>query len=109
MTAVLPLISPEKGTQLGFVAQGILLVVSGVYYPVSVLPGWMQALAKISPATYALDGIRDAIINGAGVSDMWPNIWPLIIIGLVSVPLGLEVFRRGERYAKRHGKLKRSG
>ena len=109
MTAVLPLISPEKGTQLGFVAQGILLVVSGVYYPVSVLPGWMQALAKISPATYALDGIRDAIVNGAGVSAMWPNIWPLIIIGVVSVPLGLEVFRRGERYAKRHGKLKRSG
>jgi len=109
MTAVLPLISPEKGTQLGFVAQGLLLVVSGVYYPVSVLPGWMQALAKISPATYALYGIRDAIINGAGVSAMWANIWPLIIIGLVSVPLGLEVFRRGERYAKRHGKLKRSG
>jgi ABC-2 type transport system permease protein len=109
MTALLPLISPEKGTQLGFVAQGILLVVSGVYYPVSVLPEWMQWLAKISPATYALDGIRDAILNGAGISAMWPNIWPLIIIGVVSVPLGLEVFRRGERYAKRHGKLKRSG
>jgi len=109
MTAVLPLISPEKGTQLGFVAQGVLLVVSGVYYPVSVLPEWMQWLAKISPATYALDGIRDAIINGAGLSAMWPNIWPLILIGIVSVPLGLEVFRRGERYAKRHGKLKRSG
>ena len=45
MTAVLPLISPEKGTQLGFVAQGMLLVVSGVYYPVSVLPEWMQWLA----------------------------------------------------------------
>src|SRR5215210_5990330 len=34
MTAVLPLISPEKGTQLGFIAQGLLLVVSGVYYSV---------------------------------------------------------------------------
>src|SRR5437762_9975288 len=87
MTAVLPLISPEKGTQLGFVAQGVLLVVSGVYYPVSVLPEWMQWLAKISPATYALDGIRDAIINGAGISAMWPDIWPLILIGIVSVPL----------------------
>src|SRR6266498_1941057 len=59
MTAVLPLISPEKGTQLGFIAQGILLVVSGVYYPVSVLPDWMQWVSVISPATYALDGIRD--------------------------------------------------
>ena len=53
---VLPLISPEKGAQLGFVAQGMLLVVSGVYYPVDVLPEWMQWLAKISPATYALEG-----------------------------------------------------
>ena len=109
MTAVLPLISPEKGTQLGFIAQGMLLVVSGVYYPVSVLPEWMQWLSTISPATYALDGIRDAILNGEGVTAMWDEIWPLLVIGAVSIPLGLEVFRRGERYAKRHGKLKRSG
>jgi ABC-2 type transport system permease protein len=109
MTAVLPLISPEKGTQLGFVAQGLLLVVSGVYYPVSVLPGWMQALARISPATYALRGCRDAILRGTGITGLWGDIWPLLIIGAVSVPLGLWVFHTGERYAKKHGKLKRSG
>ena len=109
MTAVLPLISPEKGTQLGFVAQGLLLVVSGVYYPVSVLPGWMQALSTISPATYALRGCRAAIINGAGLSDLTTEIWALLVIGAVSVPLGLWTFRTGERYAKKHGKLKRSG
>jgi ABC-2 type transport system permease protein len=109
MTAVLPLISPEKGTQLGFIAQGLLLVVSGVYYPVDVLPEWMQLLATISPATYALDGMRDAIVEGQGLSTMGDEIWPLVVIGIVSIPLGLEVFRRGERYAKKHGKLKRSG
>jgi ABC-2 type transport system permease protein len=109
MMSVLPLISPEKGTQLGFVAQGTLLVVSGVYYPVSVLPDWMQWIAKISPATYALDGAREAILNGQGMSAMWDDIWPLIVIGVVSIPLGLFVFRMGEQYAKRHGKLKRSG
>ena len=109
MTAVLPLISPEKGTQLGFVAQGLLLVVSGVYYPVSVLPGWMQALSTISPATYALRGCRAAIINGAGLSDLTTEIWALLVIGAVSIPLGLWTFRTGERYAKKHGKLKRSG
>ena len=109
MTAVLPLISPEKGMQLGFVAQGMLLVVSGVYYPVSVLPTWMEWLAKISPATYALDGIREAILEGQGLSTMWDEIWPLLVIGAASIPLGLWVFGRGEQYAKRHGKLKRSG
>jgi ABC-2 type transport system permease protein len=109
MTAVLPLISPEKGTQLGFMAQGILLVISGVYYPVSVLPEWMQFLSVFSPATYALDGLRDAIIEGDGLSKMGDELWPLVLIGAVTIPLGLWVFHRGEIYAKRHGKLKRSG
>jgi ABC-2 type transport system permease protein len=107
MTAVLPLISPEKGMQLGFIAQGLMLVVSGVYYDVSVLPGWMQWISKISPATYALRGIRASIIDGAGLA--WADVGPLLLIGAVSVPLGLYIFRSGERYAKKHGKLKRSG
>ena len=107
MTAVLPLISPEKGTQLGFVAQGLMLVVSGVYYPVSVLPSWMQWIAKISPATYALRGNRKQILNGSGLA--WADVWPLLVIGALSIPIGLVVFRAGERYAKQHGKLKRSG
>jgi ABC-2 type transport system permease protein len=107
MTAVLPLISPEKGTQLGFVAQGLMLVVSGVYYPVTVLPGWMQWIAKVSPATYALRGNRAQILHGAGLA--WADVWPLLVIGALSIPIGLAVFRAGERYAKRHGKLKRSG
>jgi ABC-2 type transport system permease protein len=107
MTAVLPLISPEKGAQLGFIAQGMLLVVSGVYYPVSVMPEWMEWLSTISPATYALRGIRDSILDGAGLA--WADTWPLLVIGVVSIPLGLWVFNRGEVYAKRHGKLKRSG
>jgi ABC-2 type transport system permease protein len=109
MTAVLPLISPEKGAQLGFVAQGMLLVVSGVYYPTDVLPRWMEWLSVISPATYVLDGIREAILDGAGVSTMWDEIWPLLLIGVVAAPIGLWIFRRGEIYAKKHGKLKRSG
>ncbi len=109
MTAVLPLVSPEKGMQFGFIAQGILLVVSGVYYPVEVLPAAMEWLSTVSPATYALRGMREAILDGGGIGAMGDELWPLLVIGAVSIPLGLEIFRRGERHAKRHGKLKRSG
>jgi ABC-2 type transport system permease protein len=107
MTSVLPLISPEKGAQLGFVCQGVMLVVSGVYYSVSVMPEWMQWLSKISPATYALRGCRNSIINGTGM--VWADVWPLLIIAVLATPIGLAVFRVGERHAKRHGKLKRAG
>jgi ABC-2 type transport system permease protein len=109
VTAILPLVSPEKGAQLGFIAQGMLLVVSGVYYPVGVMPGWMQAIATISPATYALHGIRATVLDGAGLGDVWSDLWPLALLGAIAIPLGLAVFRAGEVYAKRHGKLKRSG
>jgi ABC-2 type transport system permease protein len=109
MTSVLPLISPEKGAQLGFVAQGMLLVISGVYYPVSVLPRVDAVALDDLPATYALRGIRAALLDGAGFADVWGDIWPLLIIGAVAMPLGLWIFRRGEIYAKKHGKLKRSG
>src|ERR687884_519475 len=78
----------------------LLFVVSGVYYPVTVLPDWMQWLSVISPATYTLEGCRKAILHGASISEVWPDIWPLLVIGVVAVPLGLAVFRRGERFAK---------
>jgi ABC-2 type transport system permease protein len=109
ITAVLPLISPEKGAQLGFIAQGFLLVVSGVYYPVSILPIWMRWLSVISPATYALRGIRAGVLDGASLGARWGDVWPLLVLGVVAIPVGLLIFRAGERYAKRHGKLKRSG
>jgi ABC-2 type transport system permease protein len=107
MTSVLPLISPEKGAQLGFVAQGLMLVVSGVYYPVSVMPHWMQLVSKLSPATYVLRGDRASIVSGTGMA--WADAWPLIVIAVASIPIGLAVFSIGERHAKKYGKLKRSG
>jgi ABC-2 type transport system permease protein len=69
----------------------------------------MQWLSVISPATYVLEGIRGAILDGAGLSTMWAENWTKLLIGAVSAPTGLWVFRRGEIYAKKHGKLKRSG
>ncbi|HEX5850961.1 MAG TPA: ABC transporter permease [Rubrobacter sp.] len=109
VAAVMPLLSPEKGQQVTYIVSAILLLVSGVYYPVSVLPGWMQVVAQFSPVTYALRGFRAALQHGASLPQLWNNIWPLLIMGLVFVPLGIFIFRLGESYAKRTGKLKRSG
>jgi ABC-2 type transport system permease protein len=109
VAAVLPLLSPEKGQQVSYIVSSVLLLVSGVYYEVGVLPQWMQAIATVSPVTYALQGARAALQEGAGAAELWESIWPLLIMGVVFVPLGLFVFHLGERYAKKTGKLKRSG
>jgi ABC-2 type transport system permease protein len=107
--AVFPMLWTEKGLQMAYIVQAVVLLVSGVYYPVDVLPGWMQALAVVSPATYVIHGLRAAVVDGAAVATLWPDIWPALAIGAVSLPLGLRGFLLAERYAKRTGRLKRSG
>ncbi len=109
LAAVLPLLFPERGSQMTHVVQAALLLISGVYYPVEVLPVWMQKLALFSPATYVLRGIRAALLHGASLQELWSDLWPLMLMGLGAIPLGLLVFRAVERYAKRTGRLKRSG
>jgi len=109
IAAILPLLYVERGAQMTFVLQSCLLLVSGVYYSIDILPGWMQVLSRLSPATYVLDGVRAGLVKGAPISDLSRDIWPLIVSGVVLIPFGLWAFGRAERYAKRTGKLKRVG
>jgi ABC-2 type transport system permease protein len=109
MAAILPLLYVERGDQMVFVIQSIILLFSGVYYSVTELPDWMQFVAQFSPGTYVLEGIRGGLIDGLPVTDLLHNVWPLLIMGVVLIPLGVYVFGVAERYAKRTGKLKRVG
>lgn len=109
MAAILPLIWVERGAQMTFVLQSVLLLVSGVYYSISILPEWMQVISRFSPATYVLDGVRKGLIEGTPITEMWPDIWPLVVMAIVLIPAGIWIFGRAERYAKRTGKLKRVG
>jgi ABC-2 type transport system permease protein len=109
LAAILPLLYVERGAQMTFVLQSVLLLVSGVYYSISVLPGWMQVVSHVSPATYALDGVRKGLIEGAPLTALWGDIWPLLVMGTLFIPFGLWAFGKAERYAKRTGKLKRVG
>ena len=109
LTSVLPLLSPQKGEQMSFAVQGFLLLVSGVYYPLSVLPAPLQLAGAISPLTYALDGMRRSLLDGAGVGDELPTVGILVAMGALLIPVGILVFSWAERRAKRLGLLKRSG
>jgi ABC-2 type transport system permease protein len=109
MAAILPLLYVERGAQMTFVIQSCLLLVSGVYYPVDVLPEWMQVLSALSPATYVLNGVRAGLLDGMPVTALMGDVVPLIIMGFILIPAGLWAFGRAERYAKRTGKLKRVG
>ena len=109
LTAVLPLLSPEKGEQMAIAVQGVILLVSGVYYPLTVLPPPLRALGEVSPLTYTLAGVRESLLNGAHVGDQLATVGVLLLMGGLLVPAGLTLFGWAERRAKRLGLLKRSG
>ena len=109
LTAVLPLLSPQQGEQMSIAVQGFLLLVSGVYYPLSVLPAVMQVAGAASPLTYALSGIRSSLLDGAGIKEQLPTIGILLGMGVVLIPVSILVFAWAENRAKRLGLLKRSG
>ncbi|MCJ7700477.1 MAG: ABC transporter permease [Anaerolineales bacterium] len=109
MSSTLPLLFPERGAQMTHIVIALLLLVSGVSYPVEVLPLFLQKLAILSPATYVLEGVRQALLEGADTLSLWPFIWPDLAMGVVLIPAGLWVFEQAEKYAKRKGKLHRNG
>src|SRR6188508_3082446 len=106
MAAILPLLYVERGAQMTFVLQSILLLFSGVYFRIEILPQWMQTLSKLSPGYYILNGVRSGLMEGTSVSDLFGQLWPLVIMAIILIPLGIFVFGRAEQYAKRTGKLK---
>lgn len=109
MGAVLPLLFPERGAQMTHIIVATLLLISGVYYPVEVLPPFLQKLSVLSPAYYVLEGARAALLEGANYTVLWQYIWPTLVLAIIAVPCGLWIFGLAERYAKRMGKLARNG
>jgi ABC-2 type transport system permease protein len=109
LAGILPLLYPERGEQMSFMVQALILLISGVYYSVDVLPGWLRAVSHASPATYFLRGIRDAVLDGRGVGHEAGVVGILAGFGAVMIPLSLLAFGAAEHWAKKTGRLKRQG
>jgi ABC-2 type transport system permease protein len=87
----------------------VLLLISGVYYPIAVLPLPLRAAGVLSPLTYTLAGVRDALLRDQSLAGSLPTIGALLLMGVILVPASLWCFSLAERRAKRLGLLKRSG
>ena len=110
MAAALPLLWVERGDQMVFVLNSLLLLVSGVYYSVTILPNWMQAhggvlAGDLHPRRRSPGADRRRAVH----VDAAATCCILAVMAFVFIPLGVFVFGWAERYAKRTGKLKRVG
>jgi ABC-2 type transport system permease protein len=88
----------------GFVAT-ILTVASGAYFPLDLLPGWLQDLAEANPFAVALDAMREAVLGGAGWSDVGDSMLLLVPMAAASLTVGYVLYNRALRRELRKGSL----
>ncbi|MCL1984733.1 MAG: ABC transporter permease [Methanomassiliicoccaceae archaeon] len=90
------------------IAAYIGLVLCGVNFPVSDLPGWAQTIAHCHPLTYAVEATRGAV-NGNGIMDMastWSDPIPMmIILGIIFIIVSLLTFGFFEKLSRNSSKM----
>lgn len=92
----------DPATALLILAGGML---SGVMYPVGVLPLWLQTVAMALPQTHAIEAMRLATLRGFTIGDLAPQLVALAIYAAILLPLSAWVFRAAIRQARVDGSL----
>lgn len=69
----------------------LLSVIGGMMVPVSIMPPFMQVLAKVTPHYWALNGFQDVIVRGLGFSAVLPVVG--ILLGYAAVFWGIAILR----------------
>lgn len=95
----------KQGEPVGWIAGGISSILGGVYFPVSMMPGWLRFIAHLVPTTYSLDALRLAILQGYPLSGLSSQIIILALFAICLLPLSLYLFTRAIEQGKRTGTL----
>lgn len=95
----------KRGDPVTAVLGNLSNLVGGVYYPVEVMPDWLQWVAKLLPINYALHGMRLALLTGAGWRDLLPDIVTLGLFCIILFPLAILAFRYAVERARSDGSL----
>lgn len=90
------------GESLAWLVIFILLPVSAVYYPVAVLPEWLQAVAWALPPAYIFEGMRAVLFDD---TMRWDLLAGAVALNLVYLALGAATFLWSFHVARRHGLL----
>ena len=77
----------------------------GVYYPTTVIPGWIESISAFLPLTYGLSALRAVLLEGRSIATVWRDIAILLAFTVTSLLLSGVAFRAALRYARRVGNL----
>jgi ABC-2 type transport system permease protein len=70
------------------------ILLSGFMFPFRGMPEWAQAIGNVLPLTHFLQLVRGILLKGSPISDLWPQVWPMVAFMLVVIAIGLRFYRR---------------
>jgi len=89
----------EKYMALIWMLPGLIMIFSGVYYPISVLPGVVGAISSGMPTTYALEAVRGSILG----TEVLSNLVMGAVLSVIYLVISLLVFRYAVKKGKENG------
>jgi ABC-2 type transport system permease protein len=78
----------KRGNLTGWLVNNLQAILGGVYFPVSVLPGWLQDISRFMPLTHAVRAFQRAVYTGATPQELLPEILSLAVFAALLLPLG---------------------
>jgi ABC-2 type transport system permease protein len=98
-------ITVKEANAFVFLIRGAVMIFCGITFPISLLPDWMQSIARWLPQTYLIHGMRAAAFSNAGLRELAPDLIPLLSFGTFWLVVGYFTFLWMERRARRTGAI----
>lgn len=95
----------KQGNPVSLVVGLASVLLAGVLYPPSVLPGWLQGIGQVLPLTHALELLRRSMLGGEGLQALWPPFLSLALLAALYLPIGLLACSHAVRIAQTDGSL----
>ena len=95
----------KRGNPAKWFFLSVSSVAGGMLFPVSILPDWLQVVARLNPITYALDAMRTALLGGAGFRAIGQPLLVLLLFAAILLPISMAIFAWSLRRTKMTGTL----
>jgi ABC-2 type transport system permease protein len=95
----------KKGDPIEWLIGAASSLLSGAVFPVSVMPGWLRGLSACLPTTYALEGLRMAMLKGFSLAMLWREVAVLASMAAILLPASVWAFSKAVEKGRRDGTL----
>jgi ABC-2 type transport system permease protein len=70
------------------------IMLSGFIFPFHGMPNWAQWIGEVMPITHFLRIVRGILLKGNGMTEVWPDVWPMILFLFVAGTVAVRRFRK---------------